>query len=320
MIPTKEAFYSWIKEWKVAIFLFSNAVLFLAFFYSDISRKSDIGSREIIGDLSFKYNTTQRKFDKELVWDNLDANAPLSNRDTVRTETGAQAILRLKDGTEIQMDEDSMVLLEITPKLQRIKFEKGSINIKKNPVPDTEYSSISVESSTGTVQVNNGDVIVAKNTGDSLDVGVERGEAQVRFGNRSVSLKANQVLVEKEGDLVAKDSRVRLEDPILRAKKWERIKVSSIQKIEAPSPPTATTTAREVFSPTVKEKNPPTKESTKVSSTPSTNASSNTESKTSKVKTPDPEIKKKLEPTLEEKTDELRRKREQAEYERFLKM
>lgn len=368
MIPSRSVVFQWVKEWKIAIILFTNAIIFLAFFYSDITQRSDIGSREIIGDLSFKYNKTQRKFDKELVWDSLDANAPLSNRDTVRTDTGSQAILRLKDGTEIQMDEDSMVLLEITPKLQRIKFEKGSINIKKNPVPGTEFSSIYVESPTGTVQVNDGDIIVAKSIGDSFDVGVERGEAKVRIGSNSVSLKANQVLVEKEGTLVAKDSRVRLKDPITRAKEWERTKISSIQEEQSPAykpssqkqttSPNIPITKKEskpiietkaapikkdsplkVSNPTLKKETKPIENSlpqttakeqispAKQENSPPANKAT-TESKATqptKVEAPAsvdnvPEVKKKPEPAPVDPTEELRRKREQAELERFLKM
>lgn len=362
MIKTKEEITNWAKEWKIALFLFANAIVFFGLFYSDISRRAELGAREIIGDIHFKYNKIQRKFEKELVWDDLDANAPLSNRDSVRTDRKSQAILKLKDGTEIQMDEESMVILEITAKNQKINFEKGSINIKKNPV-EGAYGSIWVESPHGSVRVTDGDVVVAKQLTESMNVGVERGEATVEIDGKTLSLKSNQVLTTHAGGISAKDQVVRLDDPIQRARRMETLRVrkaqeklnliqdlgtdisseSGISKIQAETsastaktPETVTGSTVRAVTDTSSKSQSPAKTSTEAPNTQATTISTQqaTTGKSTAVRgetkpstDPNSSVPTKVLPGKKQEpvgpmdaNEEMRRKREQAELERFLKM
>jgi hypothetical protein len=209
---------SWINEWKFGIFLFLNTIVFVYIFYADINKRKGIGTREIIGDVTFKYNKIQRKFDNEVVWEDLDSNSPLSNRDSVRSDKSSQATLMLKDGTEIQMDEDTMLILEISEKVQKINFTKGSINVKKTQIKESLSASILVESSSGSVKVKDGDVIVAKQNPKALDVAVARGEAEVNIDGEIVNLKKNQVLSFNEKGIETKDSKVKLVSTLEKAK------------------------------------------------------------------------------------------------------
>jgi hypothetical protein len=221
----------WIYEWKFGIFLFINSVVFMYIFYADINKKTGIGTREIIGDVTFKYNKIQRKFDNEVVWEDLDSNSPLSNRDSVRSDKSSQATLMLKDGTEIQMDEDSMVILEINEKVQKINFTKGSINVKKSKVKGADSASILVESSTGSVKVNDGDIIVAKQNPKALDVAVARGEAEVNIDGQIVNLTKNQILSSTENGYESRNSKVKLVSTLEKAKRIEDKKVEKYMKI-----------------------------------------------------------------------------------------
>ncbi|WCL49712.1 FecR family protein [Leptospira sp. GIMC2001] len=314
---------AWLKEWKVGVFLFVNALIFFALFYNDINSRSEIGNREIIGDIIFKYNQVQRKFDRQLIWDDLDTNGPLSNRDTIRSDKGSQAVLQLKDGTEIQMDEESMVIVEISENLQKINFEKGSINIKKKPVKGSPHHSIMVDSPSGSVQVKDGDVIVAKENLDQFNVAVSRGEATVNIDGKTISLKENQILSSKDGELVAKESKVVMEDPEARARKIEKRKrqtyQAELERIQSNASTVSKLKVNEVvdaqsqpekknennienskFSPAIT----PAPVQNKPASPPSNNINSTTKPKSQK----------------EDPTEEIRRKREQAEFERFMKM
>lgn len=314
----------WIREWKFGIILFLNAVVFFSLFYSDLTRRSNIGSREIIGDVSFKFNKIQRKFEKEVTWTEIDANSPLTNRDSVRTEKNSIAVIQLKDGTEIEMDEDSMVILEISPKKQKINFEKGSINIKKNKVENQESSgTIMVESPGGKVELHDGDVIVAKNDNKNLDVAVSRGTAMVELEGKSIQLKKDQKLVSTEnGEISARDSKVRMEDVKRRSIAMEKKIVSSVvpklnlkkdsDTEEKTDPPNVTSKE----SPAEKREEEPIPEKTTPKPT-----STREETKTKnakKEKTPPTQKNSKSDPEMDE--DELRRRKEQIEFERFMKM
>jgi hypothetical protein len=312
MIKRIKHILDWIREWKFGILLFLNSCFFLYLFLADISARLDLGSREIVGDVSFKYNTIQRKFEQEQIWDEVDTNSPISNRDSVRTEKRSQAILLLKDGTEIQMDEESMVIVEITPKTQRIQFQSGSINIKKNPVKDSYFKSVVVESSSGTVTVNDGDVIVAKNTPKSLDVGVARGEAVVQVDGKTLELKKNQRIIHDSGEIQAKEQVVKLEDPRDKALRLERLKKNALQ-------PVVSETTGQFVTREPEKKSAPASQDTKISTE---NKPGNTENKPLAESPKDPQPRKTEAPKqpYSNPTDEIRRQKEKEAMERFLKM
>jgi hypothetical protein len=351
-IKTKDEWITWLKEWKLGIFLFVNAAIFFVIFYQDISQRAGIGTREVIGDITFKYNRIQRKFEREISWDPIDLNSPVTNRDSVRTEKNSIVAIKLLDGTEIDMDEDSMVILEISPKARKIMFEQGSINIKKNPIAGEPESSIMVESKKGIVEVKDGDVIVAKNTQTSMDVAVSRGEAKVSIDGQEIQLKKNQILQTKDGEISAKNSRVSMIDPSTKARNLERNLASRdlnrLNLLDSPEQSTITEVEKkEVSKPPIQSSPPTVSSSTKTTLTKKETAepittTSQQKTKEEPPKTPEKQITKEESkpktqaypeqpiktqtvqpaPTQQEqiKEKELQRKKEQAEFERFMKM
>lgn len=227
----KEKLINWIQEWKLGIILLGNALLFTILFIQDIHRKSEVGNREIIGNMVFRYNQVERRFNRETTWDKIDSNNVVTNYDAIRSDKNSSAVIKLVDGTEIQMDEESMLILELHPKQSRINFEKGSINVKKTPIPGNPYGSITVDSPKGQVKINDGDVIVAKKNSDNLNVAVSRGEAEVNIGGKTVQLKKNQILKTNDsGEIEAKSSKVVMESPMERILRLEK-KILSEQKL-----------------------------------------------------------------------------------------
>ncbi|MCC5814214.1 MAG: FecR domain-containing protein [Leptospira sp.] len=316
---TKDEWISWIKEWKLGIFLFANAAIFFIIFYQDISQRAGIGSREVIGDITFKYNRIQRKFEREISWDPIDLNSPVTNRDSVRTEKNSIVAIKLLDGTEIDMDEDSMVILEISPKNRKIMFEKGSINIKKNSVAGESKSSIMVESKKGTVEVTDGDVIVAKNTQTSMDVAVSRGEATVSIDGQEIQLKKNQVLQTKNGGISAKDASVKMIDPSTKARNLEKNLASrSLNKLNLLDSNSSSTSseieAKKVTSPSIQSPPPTTTATPTVTKKKETTQPYAEQPTKNQTVQPAPSQQEQL------KEKELQRKKEQAEFERFMKM
>jgi hypothetical protein len=128
---------SWNKNWNIPAFLIFNIVFFAVLFYFDLHKNINIGSFESIGTVSFKINSIQRKFDTAVVWQAIQSESPLRDKDTIKTYPEADAIIRLNDGTEIQVDENTMIYLDYSGKSPNINFEGGSIQINnskgKNP-------------------------------------------------------------------------------------------------------------------------------------------------------------------------------------------
>lgn len=231
----------WMREWKFGIALVINAVFFFLLFYADMNRTSEIGAREIIGDLSFKYNNVKRKFEHQVVWEEMHLNSSISLRDTILTEGSSNAILKLKDGTEIHLEPDSMIILDITEKNKKINFSNGSMNVYKklssDPSPSffSNNDTLSIESSHGSIKVKDGDVSFAKDKSNQIKVAVSRGDAEADVHGKSYELKTNQTLHANEKEMNLLEGMVSLKNPLEQAKSLEKEKVKQFY-IDNPLP------------------------------------------------------------------------------------
>jgi hypothetical protein len=190
----QKSILGWMKEWRVAIILVSNSIIFLTLFYFDVNKSTDFGSREIIGDIKFKYNTVKRKFEHQVVWSDLDMNSIISLRDSILTEANSNAVIHLKDGTEIHLEPESMVILDISDALKRIEFSNGSMNILKKNNSDSDEDALTIRTDSGSIEFKNADVKLSKLVNQNLNVGVARGDVKATIGDEEYNLKENDNL------------------------------------------------------------------------------------------------------------------------------
>ncbi|EMY67943.1 FecR domain-containing protein [Leptospira vanthielii] len=166
------------KRDRLVLFtLLSVAVLFTILFYLDINRKIGIGDREVVGTIFFKNNIVQRKFEDEVIWEKLENNSSLTNKDTIRSEAFSDALIRLKDGTEINIDENSMFNLDLTGEEPNLEFTQGSLEVKKN---DSQKSQLKITSSGSEINVDSGNVKIERSKERELSLFVEKGKTTVK--------------------------------------------------------------------------------------------------------------------------------------------
>lgn len=166
------------KRDRLVLFtLLSVAFLFSILFYLDINRKIGIGDREVVGTIFFKNNIVQRKFEDEVIWEKLENNSPLTNKDTIRSEAFSDALIRLKDGTEINIDENSMFNLDLTGEEPNLEFTQGSLEVKKN---DSQPNNIKITSSGSEINVDSGNVKIERSKERELSLFVEKGKTTVK--------------------------------------------------------------------------------------------------------------------------------------------
>jgi len=225
----QKSILGWMKEWRVAIILVSNSIIFLTLFYFDVNKSTDFGSREIIGDINFKYNTVKRKFEHQVVWSDLDMNSIISLRDSILTEANSNAVIHLKDGTEIHLEPESMVILDISDALKRIEFSNGSMNILKKNNSDSDEDALTIRTDSGSIEFKNADVKLSKLVNQNLNVGVARGDVKATIGDEEYNLKENDNLNFEGNTAKITSKKVSILNPVQTIRTKELASLKSLE-------------------------------------------------------------------------------------------
>lgn len=163
--------------------------------YFNIKGSGGSGSGEIVGELFYKRNVAQRKYFSDVVWDDLDkregSSIPLYNLDTIRTADVSEAEIRLKDGTKILLDANSMIVLDISRDSANIKFMAGSISASRTGGGGAD---LNIVSNASTIKIADSDVKLT-GQGEGVSVEVSRGQASVQTGSSQQNVDSNHVAV-----------------------------------------------------------------------------------------------------------------------------
>lgn len=194
----------------IPLALLGLAAIFLAAFYIDYTRRIDIGDREVVGYITYKYNRVERRLEDHVVWSSLYSNSPLANRDTIRSESYAEAKIHLADGTVINLDENSMIYLDISEETARIDFRSGTIQINQG----SGASAVEVVSGDRTIRAEDSDFTVGAR-GNDLSVTVGRGQASVNSagGGAAVVGRDQRAEIGEGGAVDVRDLSIRLSAP-----------------------------------------------------------------------------------------------------------
>ncbi|HOT43740.1 MAG TPA: FecR domain-containing protein [Spirochaetota bacterium] len=171
---------------------------FSLLFYLDFTGRSAIGQERIVGSIVFKKNMAQRKYSGQVVWDEIELTAPVYNNDSIRTAERSQAVVRLFDGSEITINENSMVQLSFVTDEIDIQFKEGSISTRRGVIAGETPSRMNIRTEDATVSVARSDVQLTGSKDKGVSLFVSRGDATVTTGLKERSVTENQkVIVEK---------------------------------------------------------------------------------------------------------------------------
>ena len=187
--------YLFLGFWGLVILAFSGLL------YYDFNRDLALGQGKAVGDLTFKYRNAQRKYENQEVWSDLREPAPgrpvkVYNRDAIRTAEGSEAVITLVDKTKIDLDANSMIILNVTGKAVNINYAYGSIQAKRQATAGQKTSEIQIKTKDNkTITIGDSDVKLTQAKGKQLNVTVSRGEAKIKAGEKEQTLKKDEVAV-----------------------------------------------------------------------------------------------------------------------------
>ncbi len=144
------------------------------------------------GYITFKYKVAQRKFPSRMIWEDVEQMLPIYNHDSIRTDFLSEAIVTLNNGVKIELDPDSMFVLNIHDKVVNVKLEKGSVLLSTTKtLTNPNDFSLSYKNTELKFQDNNGQFKVLENL-DSIEVVSNKGSTAIQSGQITESVFEKQ--------------------------------------------------------------------------------------------------------------------------------
>lgn len=165
---------------------------FSMLFYFDVNRRIDVGDAQVIGTITFKKHVAQRKYSRQVVWEDLDQTEPIYNNDTIRTGDKSEAVVKIKDGSEFTLNENSMVLVSMGSDRLDIEFNQGSITANRDNVAGDDIKKLTIRTAGTTVSIDKSNVNISTDKGDSLNLVVNKGDAVVNTGGTEKTVTVDQ--------------------------------------------------------------------------------------------------------------------------------
>ncbi len=159
-------------------------------------------SETTIGTLVAKKNSVHRRGTNTLIWDETQASDPLYAYDSVLTLSGSSANLILNGETKLDLDQDTLVVLEPSGQTSdgrlKIRFARGSMRTKNASDPlvitgDDLKAALQISTEPGTA------LHLAGLDDGRLHVEVEAGAAKVESGNSIETIGSGGKLLLRDG-------------------------------------------------------------------------------------------------------------------------
>lgn len=183
--------------------IFISITLLLLFVFSFLLYKdlyqSYKGSGEPVGKIIYKKKVALRKLQNQSIWEFLQNEYPVYNGDSIKTEELSEAVLKLKDGTEIAINENSFIIISLIGEEAKIDFNYGSLEA------NTENKNLKIKTKDSEILLSTANAkLINKN--ESLQIQLEKGEANLKTKGKEEKIKESEVAVlNKESNELKKE-------------------------------------------------------------------------------------------------------------------
>ncbi len=196
-----------------ALVLGASAIIITTFsflLFLDFTSKIEAGDAEQIGVITFKKRVSQRKYGTQVIWEEIEQNAPVYVNDSIRTAERSEAVVKLKDGTSLELDENSMIVLAKSEGAININFAQGAMFARRAEVAAEGSPAVNIVSGAATVSIEKSDVKLSQSDKEDLNLTVAKGSAVIKTGEEEKVLAVNQNAVVLKDAKVAQVREVKL--------------------------------------------------------------------------------------------------------------
>lgn len=189
----------------IPLMLLVLTAVFSFLLYRDMTYTPAPSGMEQIGNVSYKYKKAERKYAAIAIWDGLDQMAPVYDHDSIRTVKRASAKIHFLNGTVVNLDEDTLVVINIDENGSSISFEKGSISA-------SGISDVNIKTKDAVLSLN-GTVAIQEKNGQ-VAVSMSSGSAQLKKDGKTLDLVQNQQVSVGDREMILQDVQVIHKSPV----------------------------------------------------------------------------------------------------------
>ena len=191
----KIKFRSPLIDFLVVVFCLSVSGCFIWLFWQDLNKTTSRTDKDAIATISFKHNIAQRKYADRIVWERVQQNTPLYDNDFIRTVDLAQATITFRDGTTLDVYENSMLQVSWSEETGvRLSIDGGDIQVAASD----KAKNVAIRLADGsTVNMDAGASLSARS-----DTKENRQNIEVKGGSANVQTQTGQVTTVSFGQSV----------------------------------------------------------------------------------------------------------------------
>ncbi len=172
------------------------------------------GNSQPIALLQDLTNEVQRKPLTRIIWETISKDEDLYPGEAIRTSTQSEAKIQfLKTGTVIELEPESLVVLEETDRGLSLDFVKGNLFVKNNG-NQTSTQEITLKSGNSEINLQKAELSLSKDSGDQLDIQVFGGKAQVKQNGKTLTLDSSQTGSINSKDMEVNKSQIQITSPL----------------------------------------------------------------------------------------------------------
>lgn len=200
--------FRWVIGVLLSIIFVSSLLL-----YFNLTKKSGQNENPEIGTLVFKRKTIERKFDSDVIWDKIESGLKIHNKDTIRSGDYSDAVLTLKDETKININENSMIYLDLSDDSLNLNFAYGSLSLDQNRNVNSEIKTFKVSSGTAVLDLKDTKITIEKKGKEDLKFHVKEGNVKLTDGNKEKEIKTNETVSLKNKEIIVSEINLNLISP-----------------------------------------------------------------------------------------------------------
>ncbi len=200
-----------MKSWTSIVII--CCVSFMAicsyFLYRELTVRIEKSAGEAIGTITFKKKSASRRYTENVIWEEIEQQSEIFNYDAIRTVEYSSAVISLKDGTKIELDQNTLLVVILNDKGLNINFDQGGVSAESG---SGTGGPITLNSKDATIALDKGGISV--NSSDAgMNIKVNSGNAKISADGKELNITAAEITTLKDGVTESKKGSLFPESP-----------------------------------------------------------------------------------------------------------